>query len=101
MSVNYLLDTNICSAYMGTIRAKILAGISDLLNEAAVVPFCPACAEEFGKLRGDLKRRGIAASPLDLQIAAVARVHDFCLVTNNTKDFQNIPGLRLEDWLTS
>jgi predicted nucleic acid-binding protein len=24
-------------------------------------------------------------------------VHDLTLVTNNTKDFQNIPGLRLED----
>jgi tRNA(fMet)-specific endonuclease VapC len=39
-------------------------------------------------------------SPLDLQIAAVARVHSLTLVTNNTKDFQRIPGLQLEDWLT-
>ena len=39
-------------------------------------------------------------NPVDLMIAAVALVHDLTLVTNNTKDFQNIPGLRLEDWLT-
>jgi tRNA(fMet)-specific endonuclease VapC len=32
-------------------------------------------------------------------IGAVALVHDLTLVTNNTADFQNIPGLRLDDWL--
>jgi tRNA(fMet)-specific endonuclease VapC len=32
-------------------------------------------------------------------IAATAIVHDLILVTHNTRDFQNIPGLRLEDWL--
>jgi tRNA(fMet)-specific endonuclease VapC len=37
---------------------------------------------------------------LDLLIASVALVYDLTLVTNNTADFQNIPGLRLEDWLT-
>jgi tRNA(fMet)-specific endonuclease VapC len=35
-----------------------------------------------------------------LLIATVALVHNLTLVTHNTADFQNIPGLRLEDWLT-
>ena len=79
---------------------KILAGINDLLQDLGVLPFDEACAEQFGRLRGELKRRGVGTGPIDLQIAAVALVHDLTLVTNNTADFQNIPGLRLEDWLT-
>jgi tRNA(fMet)-specific endonuclease VapC len=34
-------------------------------------------------------------------IASVALVNDLTLVTHNTRDFENIPGLRLQDWLTS
>jgi tRNA(fMet)-specific endonuclease VapC len=33
-------------------------------------------------------------------IASVALVHDLTLVTHNTADFQQIPNLRLEDWLS-
>ena len=33
-------------------------------------------------------------------IAAVALAHSLCLVTHNTKHFENIPKLRLDDWLT-
>jgi tRNA(fMet)-specific endonuclease VapC len=51
-------------------------------------------------IRGCLLRQGIRVSPVDLMIASVALVHDLTLVTHNTRDFQNIPGLRLEDWLT-
>jgi predicted nucleic acid-binding protein len=36
----------------------------------------------------------------DLMIASVALVHDLTLVTHNTADYQHVPGLRLEDWLT-
>jgi len=32
-------------------------------------------------------------------IAAVALTYDLTLVTHNTADFENIPGLRLDDWL--
>jgi tRNA(fMet)-specific endonuclease VapC len=32
-------------------------------------------------------------------IASVALVHDLTLVTHNTSDFQNVPNLRLEDWI--
>jgi len=79
---------------------RILTAISDLLSDVAVLSFGEACAEEFGKLRGALKQQGTSVNPVDLQIAAVAATHNLTLVTNNTKDFQNIPGLTLVDWLT-
>lgn len=87
-------------AYMLPNPAKILTGINDLLDDVAVLPFDAACAEQFGKLRGVLKQQGLAANPIDLQIAAVALTHNLALVTHNTRDFQAIPGLTLEDWLT-
>lgn len=79
--------------------AKILAGIADLLPDTNLLPFDTFCAEEFGKLRGTLKRQGIGISPIDLQIAAVAIAHGLTLITNNTADFQKVPGLSLDDWL--
>lgn len=87
-------------AYMLANPAPIMAAISDLLNDVAVLAFDSACAEEFGKLRGILKKKGVTVNPIDLQIAAVALVHNLSLVTHNTKHFQAIPGLRLDDWLT-
>lgn len=72
----------------------------DLLPDLIVLDYDIYCGREFGRVRGELLRQGITVSRLDLQIAAVALVHDLTLVTNNTRDFENIPGLTLEDWLT-
>jgi tRNA(fMet)-specific endonuclease VapC len=33
-------------------------------------------------------------------VACVALVYNLTLVSHNTADYQNIPGLRLDDWLT-
>jgi tRNA(fMet)-specific endonuclease VapC len=81
--------------------APLLQNIADLLEDVGVLDFDHACAERFGKVRGALLQQGISVPTADLMIAAVALVHDFTLVTNNTADFRNIPGLRLDDWLTS
>ena len=78
----------------------LLQKIADLLNEVQVLDFDSACAEQFGKVQGGLLQQGITVPAADLMIAAVALVHNLTLVTHNTADFQNIPGLRLEDWLT-
>jgi tRNA(fMet)-specific endonuclease VapC len=72
----------------------------DLLADVIVLDFDSACAMEFGRVRARLLQLGISVSRLDLLIASVALVHDLTLVTNNTADFQTIPNLRLEDWLT-
>ncbi len=130
--MNFLLDTDTCSAHMrrptrpahrfiqytgqlaiATVTlAELYAGaykhpntshllslIGDLLQEVHVLDFDTACAEQFGKVRGGLLKQGISVSSMDLMIASVALVHNSTLVTHNTPDFQNVPGLRLDDWL--
>jgi tRNA(fMet)-specific endonuclease VapC len=86
-------------AYKHPNPPKLLALITDLLHEVTVLDFDSKCAEQFGKLQGGLLQQGITVPVADLMIAAVALVHNLTLVTNNTADFQNIPGLRLDDWL--
>jgi tRNA(fMet)-specific endonuclease VapC len=36
--------------------------------------------------------------PFDLQIAAIARLHDLTLVSGNLEEFSRIPGLKIENW---
>jgi tRNA(fMet)-specific endonuclease VapC len=86
-------------AYRHSNSSRLLGLIDDLLQEVAVLDFDPACAEEFGRVRGQLLQRGIAVNTVDLMIASVALVHDLTLITHNTADFQHIPGLRLDDWI--
>jgi tRNA(fMet)-specific endonuclease VapC len=79
--------------------SPLLQRIADLLADVRVLDFDHACAEQFGKTRGSLLQKGVSVPTADMMIAAVALVHNLTLVTHNTSDFQNIPGLRLDDWL--
>ena len=88
-------------AYKHPQSSKLLGLISDLLQEVTILDFDADCALQFGKIQGGLLQQGISVSTADLMIAAVALVHDLTLVTHNTADFQNIPSLRYDDWLTA
>ena len=45
------------------------------------------------------RRQGIRLGSMDLKIACIALVHDATLLTRNTSDFAQIPGLRVANWL--
>ena len=60
--------------------------------------FDDRCAEEYAQIRTDLSRQGKIIGSNDMLIAAIARVHDAVLITNNTKEFSRIANLRIEDW---
>lgn len=72
----------------------------DLLQDVQVLDFDADCSKEFGRVRGQLLQQGIAVSRMDLMNASVALVHNLIVVTHNTADYQNIPGIQLDDWLT-
>lgn len=86
-------------AYKHSQANRLLGLIADLLQEVDVLDFDAACAMQFGQVRGALLRQGMSVPTADLMIASAALAHNLTLVTHNTADYQNIPGLRLVDWL--
>jgi len=63
------------------------------------LPFSHHAAAEYGRIRADLQRRGKPIGPLDMLIAAHAKSEGLTLVTNNTREFERVEGLMLEDWV--
>ncbi|WP_349678737.1 PIN domain-containing protein [Proteiniphilum sp. UBA5384] len=53
---------------------------------------------EYGVIRAGLEREGTPIDPLDTLIAAHAKSADVILVTNNEREFERVPGLKIENW---
>jgi tRNA(fMet)-specific endonuclease VapC len=62
------------------------------------LPYDDQAADEFGRIRAYLEKAGTPIGPYDMQIAAIAIVHDLILVTHNTREFNRISWLKIEDW---
>ena len=68
-------------------------------GEIPLLPFDQAAAEEYGWLRAHLEERGTPIGHEDTQIAAIALANDLTVVTGNTRHFERVPGLNVENWL--
>jgi tRNA(fMet)-specific endonuclease VapC len=130
--MSFLLDTDICSAYLkndpvvvgrvmlhyGGLNVSVitvgelltwalrahappnrLKVVQDMLKGAAVLEVTLSIAEKFGEIRAGLFDRGITVGEVDLLNGATALVHNLTMVTHNTNDYSDIPGLTIDDWL--
>ncbi|WP_184744315.1 type II toxin-antitoxin system tRNA(fMet)-specific endonuclease VapC [Spirochaeta isovalerica] len=64
-----------------------------------IVSFSELDAENFGYIRAILERSGTPIGPYDLQIAAQCLTRNLCLITNNVKEFERVPNLKIENWI--
>jgi tRNA(fMet)-specific endonuclease VapC len=71
----------------------------DLLNDVQVMDVTESVARKFGEVRAALLDAGRPVPEMNLLIASTTFVHNLTVVTHNTQDYANIPGLNLEDWL--
>ena len=77
---------------------KRLQAVQDIFKDATLLSIDRDIAW-FGEIRAHQLDQGITTGEMDLMLAATALVHDLTLVTHNTADFVNVPGLRFVDWL--
>lgn len=68
------------------------------LARLTILPWQRNAADVYGSLKAALRLQGRPIGELDTQIAAHALADGLTLVTHNTKHFEGIEGLQLEDW---
>ena len=72
--------------------------LSLLLANIEILDFDTRAADEYGKVRADLEKRGIPIGPLDMLIAGHARSLGYTVVTNNVREFARVKNLKTANW---
>ncbi|ATI65987.1 type II toxin-antitoxin system tRNA(fMet)-specific endonuclease VapC [Edwardsiella tarda] len=76
-----------------------LAVIEGFIARLTVLNYDAPAAAHSGQLRAEQARLGQPIGPYDQMIAGHARSQGLILVTNNTREFMRVSGLRVEDWV--
>jgi tRNA(fMet)-specific endonuclease VapC len=78
-----------------------LAVVEQFCARLDVLAFAERAASHYGQLWADIERAGQPVGIHDMMIGGHARSEGLTVVTNNLREFQRMPGLRLENWLSS
>jgi len=75
------------------------AVVEDFVSRLAVLPYDDKAAWQYGNIRTALEKLGQPIGINDLHIAAHARSNGLTLITNHMREFEQVPGLMLDNWV--
>lgn len=84
--------------YKSRHRDKNRSALLEFTSSFEILPFTSLDAEAFGAMRASLEGMDTPLGAYDVQIAAQALSRDLIVVTNNVREFERIPTLKLENW---
>ena len=85
-------------AHRSARKQQTLSQVQVFCRQFQSLPFDDWAADEYGRIRAQLAGLGMLIGPNDLLIASIALANGLTLVTHNTREFNRVPGLKLEDW---
>jgi tRNA(fMet)-specific endonuclease VapC len=93
---------NVYELEVGIAKSRPPEGMQLFLNDLQArfnqVALTNEAASQAAKVRAKLEQQGLPIGTYDLLFAGIALAHDLILVTRNTREFERVPGLKLEDW---
>jgi tRNA(fMet)-specific endonuclease VapC len=79
-------------------KEQNLKVVDDFADKITIIPILTSI-RIYGKEKARLKTKGTIISDLDLFIGATSIVNEMILVTRNTREFERLEGIKLENWI--
>ena len=79
-------------------KRKNLEAIIKILSPFKVIDFDSRDAWEYGEIRANLESKGKSIGGNDIMIAAQVKRRGLIMLTNNTKEYKRVSGIKVEDW---
>ena len=80
-------------------KQKNLNFVNKFLFPFEIIPFDDQTSESYAKIRFALEKKGNIIGPNDLIIASIVLSNKGTLVTNNTREFKRVKGLKVVNWV--
>ena len=80
-------------------RADSRAKLENFLSKFPILDWDQEAAWVYGNVRKTLDAKGQRIGERDLLLACQALALDATMVTNNTREFERVEGLKLENWV--
>jgi tRNA(fMet)-specific endonuclease VapC len=80
-------------------KEENLSSLNNFLLPFGILNFDSSDSVTYAKIRTELQKAGTPIGPMDLLIASQAISKDLILVSNNTREFQRVQNLKLENWV--
>ena len=80
-------------------RKKALQLLDEFKSFIPVLPIPENAGNSYGIIRASLESKGKPIGNNDLWIAAHANAAGLTIVTNNEREFQRVPGLKVKNWV--
>ena len=81
--------------------AQNLAVVEEFASLLEVLPYTAKASQHYGAIRSALEKVDRTIGVNDLHIGAHARSEGLTLVTNNLGEFERVPGLMAENWVSN
>lgn len=78
--------------------SKRMAQLAQLMQRVNLLDFGVKEPKVSASIRAELEKLGTPIRPMNTLIAGIAKANHCTLVTHNTKEFERIAGLNIEDW---
>jgi tRNA(fMet)-specific endonuclease VapC len=80
-------------------RPDSRAKLENFLSKFPILDWDQDAAWVYGNVRKTLEAKGQRIGERDLLLACQALAVDATMVTNNTREFERVEGLKLENWV--
>jgi predicted nucleic acid-binding protein len=99
MVIPSAVDYEISRGFYHTPNPRKEAVYNNMRQNCPIIDVSADTWDRAAKIWAKLRKSGFTVGDADILIAAVCLVNGYTLVTANTKDFENISGLQMVNWV--